>query len=128
MLRDRGETAPAVAAYERALAVRRKAYGDRHPEVAQSWQDLARGRLAAGDLAGGFAAARTSLEVFRATLPADSSQLAGGLFYLGDILRQNGRSSEGVPYLEEALAIWERKPPSNPKDLENLRAALADAR
>jgi serine/threonine-protein kinase len=128
VLRAEGKTAEAVAAYERALAVRRKAFGDRHPEVAQSWQDLARGRLAADDLEGALTALRTGVEIYRATLPADSSQLAGGLFFLGDVLRLNSRARQGIPFLEEALAIWERKPPANGKDLENLRAALEDAR
>ncbi len=128
LLRQEGKTAEAVAALERALALRRKAFGDRHPEVAQSWQDLARGRLAADDLGGALAALRTGVEIYRATLPPDSSQLAGGLFFLGDVLRQNGRARQGIPFLEEALAIWQRKPPANGKDLENLEAALADAR
>ena len=44
---EEGEEEEAVRLYERALALRRKALGDRHPEVAESWHDLAvaRGRL-----------------------------------------------------------------------------------
>ena len=128
LLRQQGDVKGALEAYERALAVRRKAFGDRHPEVAQSWHDLARGRLAVDDLEGAFAALRTGVDIYRATLPADSSQLAGGLFLLGDVLRLNGRAEEGIRPLEEALAIWKRKPPGNVKDLENLEAALAEAR
>jgi serine/threonine-protein kinase len=127
-LRQENRLREAVAAYEQALAVRRKAFGDRHPDVAQSWHDLARGKLALDDLEGALAALRTGVEIYRATLPADSSQLAGGLFLLGDVLRQNGRARVGIPYLEEALRIWRAKPPSNPVDLANLEAALADAR
>jgi len=127
-LRQENRTREAVAAYEQALAVRRKAFGDRHPDVAQSWQDLARGKLALDDLEGALAALRTGVEIYRATLPADSSQLAGGLFLLGDVLRENGRAREGIPYLEEALRIWQAKPPSNATDLANLEAALAEAR
>ena len=52
--------------YERALAVKRKAFGDRHPEVAESsgptWR---RGRLALGDLRGALEAPRAGVDTFR---------------------------------------------------------------
>jgi serine/threonine protein kinase/Tfp pilus assembly protein PilF len=128
LLLEEGETEKAVRLYERALALRRKAFGDRHPEVAESWHDLARGRLALGDLSGALEALRTGVDTFRSTLPADSSQLAGGLFSIGDVLRLNGRPGEAQPYLEEAHAIWRKNPPSKPKDLADLEAALAAAR
>jgi serine/threonine-protein kinase len=128
VLLEDGEAEEATRHYERALALRRKAFGDRHPEVAESWHDLARGRLALGDSSGAIEALRTGVDTFRATLPADSSQLAGGLFLLGDVLRLNGRPDEALPYLEEAHAIWRKKPPSSPKELADLEAALAATR
>jgi len=128
LLLEEGEKEEAVRLYERALAVRRKAFGDRHPDVARTWHDLARGRLALHDVSGALEALRTGVDTFRSTLPADSSQLAGGLFLLGDVLRLNGRPGEALPYLEEAHAIWRTKPPSNPKNLADLEAALAATR
>jgi tetratricopeptide (TPR) repeat protein len=127
-LREEGKTQEAMNLYERALALRRKALGDRHPHVAESWHDLARGRLALHDVGGALEALRTGVDIFRATLPADSSQLAGRLFLFGDVLRSNGRFGEGLPYLEEAQSIWRKNPPSNPKDLADLEAALAATR
>ena len=76
-------------------------------------------------MSGALEALRTGVDIFRSTLPADSSLLAGGLFFLGDVLRLNGRPGEGRPYLEEAHAIWRKKPPNNPKDLADLEAAIA---
>ena len=128
LLREEGETKEAVRLYERALAMRRKAFGDRHRDVAESWQDLARGRLAANDLSGALEAARTGVETFRSVPSADSSQLAGGLFFLGDVLRLNGRPPEALPHLEEAHAIWRKKPPKNPRELADLEAAIATTR
>ncbi len=128
VLRQQEKGPEALAAYERALAVRQKAFGERHPEVAQSWLDLGRGRLAVNDLPGAFSALRTGVEIYRAVVPPDSPQLAGALFLLGDVLRQNDHAREGVPLLEEALAIWTKKPPGNPLDLANLETALAEAR
>jgi tetratricopeptide (TPR) repeat protein len=128
LLLEEGETEEAIRLYERALALRRKAFGDRHPEVAESWHDLARGRLALDDSSGALEALRTGVATSRSTLPASSSQLAGGLFLLGDVLRLNGRPGEALPYLEEAHAIWRKKPPSSPREFVDLEAALAATR
>jgi tetratricopeptide (TPR) repeat protein len=128
LLLEEGEAKEAVQLYERALAIRRKAFGDRHPDVARTWHDLARGRLALHDVSGALEALRTGVDTFRSTLPADSSQLAGGLFLLGDVLRLNGRPGEALPYLEEAHTIWRKKPPSNPRNFADLKAARAATR
>jgi serine/threonine-protein kinase len=128
LLREDGETREAVRLYERALAVRRKAFGDRHRDVAESWQELARGRLAANDMRGALEAARIAVDTFRAAPFTEGAQLAGGLFLLGDLLRLTGRPQEALPYLDEAHAIWSRNPPKNPKELGDLEAAIAAAR
>jgi serine/threonine-protein kinase len=136
LLLEEGETKKAVRLYERALALRRRAFGNRHPEVAESWHDLAvaRSPLAPQDLNAALEALRAALDTFRSTLPADSSLLARELFFLGDVLRLNGRPAEATTYLEEAQAIWRKKPPSNPGDLgdgssiADLEAALAATR
>lgn len=128
LLREEGKTQEAMSLYERGLALRRKAFGDRHPHVAESWHDLARGRLALDDVGGALEALRTGVDIFRATLPADSSELAGGLFLFGNVLRLNDRQRESLPYLEEAHAIWRKNPPNDPKDLADLEAALAATR
>jgi eukaryotic-like serine/threonine-protein kinase len=127
---EEGKTEEAVRLYERALAVRRKAFGERHPEVAESWHDLAvaRGRLASHDLDAVLEALRNGVNTLRSTLPAESFLLARELFFLGDVLRLNGRPGESLPYLEEAQAIWSKKPPSDPKDLADLEAVLAATR
>ena len=128
LLREDGEAREAVRLYERALAVRRKAFGDRHRDVAESWQELARGRLAVNDLSGALEAAETAVHTFRSAPFTDSSQLAGGLFLLGDLLRLTGRPREALPHLEEAHAIWSTNPPKNPKELGELEASIAGAR
>ena len=126
--REEGATEEAMRLYERALAVKRKHLGDRHPEVAEFWHELARGRLALGDVNGALEALHTGVNIFRETLPADSPQLAGGLFLLGDVLRLNEHPAEALLYLEEAHAIWRHKPPPDLKDLTDLETALAAAR
>jgi serine/threonine protein kinase len=128
LLREQGETKEALGLYERELAVRRKLFGDRNSEVAESWRDLARGRLAVHDATGALDAARTGVDVFRATVRADSPQLGGGLYFLGHVLRLDGRPREALPYLEEADAIWRKKPPSPPGELAELEAELAATR
>ena len=128
LLREQGETKEALRLYERELAVRRKLFGDRNVEVAESWQDLARGRLAVHDASGALDAARTGVDVVRTAVPADSSRLAGGLFFLGRVLRLDGHPREALSCLEEADAIWRKTPPSRPGDLADLEAALVATR
>ena len=124
---EEGKREEALRLYERALALRRKAFGDHHPEVTESWHDLAaaRGHLAPQDLNAALEALRTELDTFRSTLPADSSLLARELFFLGDVLRLNGRPGEAMPYLQEAQTIWRKNPPGDSKDLADLEAAIA---
>ena len=126
MLQD-GRTAEALRLYERALELRRKAFGDTHRDVAQSFHDLARGRLAAQDLTGALEALRAGVAAFRVALPG-SPELAAGLVLLGDALRRHGRPQEALAPFEEALGIWQKKPPRNPQDLTDLEAALAATR
>jgi len=136
LMLEEGDTEKALRLHERALALRRKALGDRHPEVSESWHNLAvaRGRLAPQDLNAALESLRAELNTLRSTLPADSSLLARNLFFLGDVLRLNGRPGEAAPYLNEAQAIWHKKPPSNPKDLgdgssiADLESAIAATR
>jgi eukaryotic-like serine/threonine-protein kinase len=126
LLQER-ETMEALRLYERALALYRKALGDRDRYVAESWHDLARARLALRDISGALEALRTGIDIYRLSVPG-SSQLASGLFLLGNTLRLNGRPNEGLPYLEEAHAIWRKTPPKNAGDFTDLEDALVSAR
>jgi tetratricopeptide (TPR) repeat protein len=130
LLQEEDQAKEAVRLYERApaLALRRKTSGDRYLDAAESWCDLARGRLALDDVTRALEATLTGVDIFRSTLPADSPRLAGGLFLLGEVLRRNDRPGEALPYLEEAHAIWRKTPPSNPRDLADLEAAIATTR
>ena len=79
------------------------------------------------DLTGVLEALRTGVDTFRASVSADSPQVANGLFLLGNVLRLKGRPNEGLPYLEEAHAIWQKKPRATARDLADaadLDAAL----
>ena len=127
-LLEERETKDALRFYERALALRRKTLGDRHRDVAESWDDVARARLAVGDLRGALEAARTSVDTFRAAAPNERSQLAGRLLFLGDVLHRSHRPREALACLEEADTIWRTKPPKDPKELGQLQASLAATR
>lgn len=71
-----GDATLAVRLYERALAVRRKAFGDRHPDVAESWRDLAAGRLATNDLTGALAALEEVRAIWQKSPPSHPEDLA----------------------------------------------------
>jgi tetratricopeptide (TPR) repeat protein len=125
---DEGKTNEALRLHERALTERRKVLGEKHVEVGESWEDVARARLALSDSSGALEAARSCVSTYRSVGPAASARLPGGLLLLGDLLRRNGRAAEALPYLEEAHAIWSRNPPTVPKDRADLDAALAATR
>lgn len=127
LLREDGEAKEALRLSERALALKRKAFGDSHPEVAEFWSDVARGRLALGDVRGALEAFRAGVDVIRVALP-DSQQLASELFLLGDVLRRNHRPDEALAYLEESHAIWRKNPGWNPGDFGDLEATIATTR
>ena len=61
-------------------------------------------------------------------MPPDTRQLAAGLFMLGNLLRLNGRPADGLTYLEEAHAIWEKSPPIHASDFTDLDEALGATR
>jgi serine/threonine-protein kinase len=128
VLQEDGRTQEAAALLERTLAVRRKVLGDQHRLVAESWQDVGGARLMLHDVSGALEALGNAVETCRVTVPADGSQLASALFRLGDVLRLNGHPTEGLRFLEEAHAIWQKKSPSNATDLADLDAALAATR
>jgi eukaryotic-like serine/threonine-protein kinase len=125
---EEGAHDEAVTLHQRALETRLDLYGDHHPEIAQSWHDLARDRIALGDSAGALDAARTGVSVLRAALPANSLELAEGLVLLGDVLRGNGRADEALASLQEAEGILRSAPFENAEALADLDAALAAIR
>ena len=125
---EEGKTLEALQLYERALAMRRKTFGDRNRNVAESWQDVARVRLALGDFSGATEAARKGVDSLGSAASEEGPPLASGLLLLGDTLQRSHHPREALAPLEQADAIWRKQPPTDPRDVSRLQAALAATR
>ncbi|MEO6772938.1 MAG: tetratricopeptide repeat protein [Kofleriaceae bacterium] len=101
-----GHYADAEGHYRAALPLVRRRYGARSAQMAALWHNLggldhARGRFRAGERA-----ARTSVELGRAVLPAGSLEQHAHEVAYGALLDELGRSRESIPMYRRALAAY----------------------
>lgn len=102
--RSLGEYAKARPLVERALAARRDALGDVHPDVARSHHHLGVVLRFLGDLEGSERELRRALEIDRARAIA-SPALAADLHDLGHTLTERGEFAEGERLFREGLGL-----------------------
>jgi tetratricopeptide (TPR) repeat protein len=93
---------------ERAIAINRRAWGERHPETATTETNLAGLLLAAGRAAEAVRLGRAALAAFEATLGGDHPRAAAAASNLADALRAKGDRREAERLYRRALAIDER--------------------
>jgi serine/threonine-protein kinase len=125
-----GLYAAAAPHLERALAIRRQAHGEGHPDVAASLADLARLEYVQGDYAGAEAMYREALAIRRRSLGGDHPLVAGTLGDLGVLLWEQGDLAGAEALYREALAIQHRSTGHEPSavaaNLCNLGQLLRD--
>ena len=107
-LRERGRYAEALPLQERALAIKEKALGPDHPDLAVSLNGLAilyydRGRYAEGQ-----SLSERALAIREKALGADHIDVARILNNLANLHYDQGRYAEALPLHERALAIREK--------------------
>ncbi|HVF62342.1 MAG TPA: serine/threonine-protein kinase [Thermoanaerobaculia bacterium] len=90
---------------ERSLALRRRLYGERHPDVAESLHALGVLHWARDDLDLAEATLRRALAMRRALLGDDAPAVAETLNELGLVLVSKAQFDAAEPLLREALAI-----------------------
>ncbi len=93
---------------ETALSTHRSIHGERHLEVANSLELLARVRSALGRHGEALEGARQSLDIKRGILQAGHPELAWPLRTLGIVLLEAHRPSEAEPYLRQSLDLLRR--------------------
>jgi len=98
----------AKSLHERALAMHRQLFGDRHPSVAGDLIDLADIQQELGYYSEAERLARQALDITRSYYGNDHPQTANNLTVLGRTLHFQKRYDEAVAALEQALAIRER--------------------
>ncbi|MCA9712733.1 MAG: tetratricopeptide repeat protein, partial [Myxococcales bacterium] len=124
-----GRLAEALAAHERALALREQALGAQHPEIADSLVNVGRLQAALGD-ARALATLERGRALAEATLGPAHPVVATADNELGVLLLGLGRGPEGIAALRQAIEIRERAlgadDPGLASMLSNLAAAQAE--
>jgi Tfp pilus assembly protein PilF len=106
-LRDMGLYPSALPFMERSLAIRERALGPDHPDVATGLNNLAALYRDQGDYARALPLFERSLAVFERTLGPDHPQVAATLNNLAGLHRAQGDYARALPLYERSLAIRE---------------------
>ena len=107
-LRDQRRFPEALPLYAEAYALHRGAYGDDHPETANSAVNLGRAYLETGEVQLGTALLRLGVTTKRRILGIDHRDVAGDQLTLADALRRQGRVAEADSLQREAESALER--------------------
>jgi tetratricopeptide (TPR) repeat protein len=93
---------------QQALALREKALGPDHPDVATSLNNLAELYRAQGRYSEAEPLYQRALAIYEAVLGAEHPNVAASFNNLAELYRAQGRYSEAEPLYQRALALWER--------------------
>jgi len=123
-----GKYREAVAPAERALALREKALGPNHPDVAESLNNLAALYRAQGAYAKAEPLYARALEIREKALGPHHPDVAESLNNLAALYRAQGAYAQAEPLLTRALDIAEKVlGPNDPDGLDQAGLAMADA-
>jgi tetratricopeptide (TPR) repeat protein/MinD-like ATPase involved in chromosome partitioning or flagellar assembly len=102
-----GDHRKAIEYYEQALAIRKKVYGEKHPQVASALNNL-------GEVWNTLGESRKAIEYYEQALAIRERvygekhpQVASALNNLGEVWNTLGESRKAIEYYEQALAIDE---------------------
>jgi len=101
---ERGEHTEALKLARRDLEMRRRLFGDEHPQTAPSWLNVGSQLRRSGKHTEAEAVLRRALELFAATRPPGHPGRPVPKVELGAVLSAQGRFEEGESLLREALA------------------------
>ena len=100
-----GDGERALSLAERSLEVRRVVFGERHPDVAESENQIGSVHQALGDYDAAEAHLRRAVALRRDLLAPGDSDLSESVMNLGLLLSYSGAYDEAEPLLREALAL-----------------------
>ena len=119
-----GDHATALGLFLRVLAIRERARGPEDPFVAQSLEDVAQERLHLDPAAPVEPLLRRALAICRGKLPPGHLDTGGVLLVLGGFLCEHHKATEGLPMLQESVAILHRTLPPGSSDLREADSRL----
>jgi tetratricopeptide (TPR) repeat protein len=111
-----GKYAEADRELREGLAIRRRLFGDRHPDVASSLSLLAHLEVAQGKFPDALAAARTAAEIYTSALSATHWRTAFAQAAQGGALTGLGRYDEAQTLLRHSLEVLEKNSGAPPID------------
>jgi tetratricopeptide (TPR) repeat protein/predicted Ser/Thr protein kinase len=106
VLNAMGEADQARSVHERALAIREKALGPTHPDVAKCLNNLATVRLEAGQWDAAKELHRRALTIRRESLGSGHPDVGATLVNSANVHAATGNFEEAKRLYEEALGIW----------------------
>eukprot|EP00903_Cladosiphon_okamuranus_P009156 g8749.t1 len=124
LLEDQGKHDLAEPLYERSLAIREKALGPEHPDVAHSLNKRALLLESQGKFSQAEPLFKRTQEIFEKSLGADHPNVATILNKRAVLLSKQKKYTEAIPLLERALAIHTNNLGDNHPDTVNTRNNL----
>jgi tetratricopeptide (TPR) repeat protein len=103
-----GEYGRALDYHERAMAIRKKVYGEQHPDVATSLNNLGSAYDALGDNSKAISYYEQSLTIDEAVFGKEHPDVAIDLNNLGSTYFEMGQKDKTGPYLQKAYAIFKQ--------------------
>ncbi|MFB2882394.1 tetratricopeptide repeat protein [Floridanema aerugineum] len=129
-LYQQGKYAEAIPLAQRSLAIREKALGSEHPDVALSLNNLAALYEQMGNYAQAEPLYQRSLAILEKVLGSEHPDVAGSLNNLGLLYRRMGNYAQAEPLFQRSLAIWEKalgsEHPNVASSLNNLAGLYQD--
>ncbi len=104
-LEEDGQYDRAESLYAEALALKRRVYGEKHPEIAAALHNVAAAQQERGDLKGAEANYRAALTMEHELLGNVHPRIAETLNNLAFVQREQGRPEEALGTLREALKV-----------------------
>jgi tetratricopeptide (TPR) repeat protein len=123
-----GNAAEELKRAQKALTLAKQKYGDKHPHVAQSLNNIGAALQALGKTEEGLTYSKQALEIFKALYGDKHLHVATSLNNIGFALQALGKTEEGLTYSKQALeirkALYGDKHPSVAISLNNIGSAL----
>jgi eukaryotic-like serine/threonine-protein kinase len=115
----------AASAFERALALRRELYGERHPEVAETLRHLGLVRVEGGEHAAAEPLLKRALALERELFGPEHVRVAAAIRQLGYLEELRGRHPEAQALYRSCLALRRRLLGSESEDVASTLSDLS---
>jgi tetratricopeptide (TPR) repeat protein len=123
----RGDAKTAAEHTRRSLALAIQIYGDEHPQVAESHNNLAVMLQAQGDLEAAAVELERAIELWQRAYGPQFANIAIALNNLGSLEDELGRTDDAVAHGERALQLWTASAGDEHPRTANIHANLGQA-